>query len=180
MLVSCVTGYSTMNTLQIAAHLQTLPILTKVCAADQLPNTISVPCGVIVNSDPQNKPGEHWTAIYIDKFRIGEYFCSYGYPPIVQQHRRFLSNNCRRWTHSSKEIQDFGSSVCGQYCLLYLLMKAHGRSLADFQNLFTDSRAINDKRLTSLFQRRFKELKKAHVSSSHRCQNSRCRTVYRL
>jgi len=36
--------------------------------ADQLPPFIHiVPAAIIMNTDPSNKPGEHWVAVYVSK-----------------------------------------------------------------------------------------------------------------
>jgi hypothetical protein len=37
--------------------------------------------GLIVNTDPHNKPGSHWVAIYGDGDGHTEFFDSYGKPP---------------------------------------------------------------------------------------------------
>jgi hypothetical protein len=35
---------------------------------------------LVFNTDPQDKPGQHWIAVYVDKGGKGEYFDSYGLP----------------------------------------------------------------------------------------------------
>jgi len=51
-----------------------------VFAADRLPNE---PRLLVCNIDPSYRPGEYWVVIYVDdKGRYGEYFDSFGRPPL--------------------------------------------------------------------------------------------------
>ena len=43
--------------------------------------TLITPSAYVINTDPHNKKGEHWTAVYIDKKEEGHYFDPYGFPP---------------------------------------------------------------------------------------------------
>ena len=42
----------------------------------------------------------------------GEYFCSYGLPPL---HAAFTNKHCSECTHNTKILQSPLSNVCGQY-----------------------------------------------------------------
>jgi len=44
----------------------------------------------IVNLDKMNENGSHWISIYFDKNRRGEYFDSYGLPPLFPEIISFL------------------------------------------------------------------------------------------
>lgn len=113
--------------------------------ADQLPHRVSLPCAVVVNMDSSNKSGSHWIAIYIDKQGVGEFFCSFGLPPTISHHLKFLKNNSRYWMYNSTKLQCFSSSVCGHYCLLYLHDKMCGISLKHFLLRFSNDCFKNDK-----------------------------------
>ena len=73
-----------MNTQQISTILSS-DVMTKklvhgVFPVDQLPSVCN---GMyVINTDEQDKPGDHWLAVYNK-----EYFDSYGYPP---QNRRII------------------------------------------------------------------------------------------
>nr|CAD7578487.1 unnamed protein product [Timema californicum] len=45
--------------------------------ADQLPARIARPAALVINIDPNTKPGTHWVPIFIDKNGVGEYFDSH-------------------------------------------------------------------------------------------------------
>lgn len=130
-------------------------------AADTLPRHISkLPALLVVNSRPNNHPGEHWLAIAIDKDAVGEYFDSYGRPPVVKSHEDFLHRNCRRWRYNHTLLQDIGSDVCGQYCVTYLIHKAHHISAADFvKAYFSKDCQKNDCIVEAMFKRYSKRTK---------------------
>ena len=53
-----------------------------VFASNELPSKIpSYPSGLIANTDPNNKPGQHWVAMFLEESKE-EFFDSYGLPPI--------------------------------------------------------------------------------------------------
>ena len=167
-----------MNSLEVYAALKTLPLNTMVYAANHLPNTIATPCAIVVNTDPDYKPGAHWIAIYIDKSRNGEFFDSYGLQPIVKSHKAFLRSNCKKLTCNRKKMQSLNSSVCGQYCLLFLHFRASGHSMSEFQRLFSTNTIKNDFLLKTKFQQCFK-IEKYRKSETHRnIQACCCRRRY--
>ena len=52
-----------------------------VFASNELPSKIpSYPSGLIANTDPNNKPGQHWVAMFLEEGKE-EFFDSYGLPP---------------------------------------------------------------------------------------------------
>ena len=66
-----------------------------VFASDQLPSKISTyPSGLIVNTDPIDKPGQHWVAMYFPN-EGEEFFDSYGFPPSFYTNRftKFLTTH---------------------------------------------------------------------------------------
>ena len=93
-----------------------------VFASDRLPKHCEQPAALICNLDPHNQPGSHWVAIYIEN-DIGEYFDSYGLPPLNKNIVSFLQNNCQEWKFRNEELQAINSDVCGHYCIWYLLQK---------------------------------------------------------
>lgn len=131
-----------------------------VFAADTLPHRITTkPALLIVNSDPISKPGTHWLAMSIDACGKGFYFDSYGQRPNVPLHERFLSRVCKSWTYNHVDLQALDSSVCGQYCCMYLLFKAHGFTMTDFVKCFSNDCAQNDARVEKMYQRYSRNVK---------------------
>ena len=52
-----------LNAMQINKTMRKYPNFLGVFAADTLPHIIKIPCGLIINTDPQQHPGTHWIAI---------------------------------------------------------------------------------------------------------------------
>ena len=71
-----------MNLKQIVQVLRRNKEFVGVFPSDKIPHTITPPAAFVANTNPQEKPGKHWVAFYIDQDRNGEYFHSYGRPPI--------------------------------------------------------------------------------------------------
>jgi hypothetical protein len=106
--------------------------------SDQLPKTVSVfPACFIINTDPASQPGSHWVAIYVDSKEFGEYFDSYGKPPDVMSIVKFLNENCRSWHYNTKRIQGSFSSVCGHYCVYFLVRRLSGTPMSVIRNEFS-------------------------------------------
>lgn len=142
-----------MNTSDISKHLGKIhnSLMPNVFPANRLPIYMSTPVYMISNLDPDTKPGSHWVAIFIDVNGVGEYFDTFGRKPHGY-HLTFLKRNSCKWTYSSKIIQNIFSSLCGEYCLLYLYLKLRGISLRDFEKMFTVNTVYNDNLLKVMFK----------------------------
>ena len=90
-----------------------------VYAEDQLPITNQRPLAIIVNTDPSTLDGTHWTAIYLERGRPGEFFDSFGRPPDLPV-AEYLSTCCRNWIYNTRCVQGLLSTLCGAYCVQYL------------------------------------------------------------
>lgn len=110
-----------------------------VYAANRLPQYVNHPCTIVVNTDRDTSPGTHWIAIFIDRQGYGMYFDSYGRPPFISEHLAFLRRNTKTWTYSRKILQNYFSTVCGYYCLVYLLFRINRYTHANFLQMFNTS-----------------------------------------
>ena len=123
-----------MNSAQITQLLRADPYTRDVFAGvyprDRLPRTIkNYPSAYVCNTDPHTDEGEHWIAIYVDDDGSGEYFDSYGLPPLHATFTNFLNKQCTMWTYNDKRLQGLASTVCGQYCIFYLMHRCRGFSM---------------------------------------------------
>lgn len=131
-------------------------IFSGVFPADMLPIRTKVPCALIVNTDKRNKAGAHWVSIYINQRRQGEFFDSYGLPPLVKEHKQFLARVCKSWVYNKTPLQGVTSSVCGHYCCLFVAAKARAFSLQSFiKSLQTNDPFSNDAKVILAFKRYF-------------------------
>ena len=122
-------------------------ILTANCRAfggvysrDTLPKSVR---GLIVcNTDPHDKPGEHWVAMYIDE-QCGEFFDSFGRPP-TKVFKNFLNKHCKRWIFNERQLQSICSRFCGHYCVYYCILRSRGIDLRKISSSLTDDTGFND------------------------------------
>lgn len=134
------THYTALTTYEIRKFLlndkKSRKIFNGVFAADTLPKYVSKNTAYVVNTDPISMSGSHWVAIYFDKEGNGEYFDSYGLPPIVYNHKKFILNNSHEYTYNKSCLQSVTSSVCGHYCILYIGARARNLSMHEFISKF--------------------------------------------
>jgi len=143
-----------------------------VFASDTLPHNIPKPALIIVNTDPITKPGAHWQAIYIGCDGRGEHFCSYGLGPYVPKIRQFMDRQCKQWIKNTIDLQAFDSSVCGQYCVMYLLFKAHGYFMEEYLFCFSEDCNQNDHFVNHMFERYAKSVNICAEIRVKKCQKS--------
>jgi len=141
-----------MNTNEMGSILNNLPCFVGVYAADRLPSCRKISSCLVVNTDPHDKPGQHWTAIFIDHRGKGEYFDSYGYPPL-KDFEDFLP---QEYTYNKKRLQGTLTAVCGQYCIYYLMNRSKGYTLQNIVNRFSSNFSENDALVKRFVDKNFK------------------------
>ena len=107
-----------MNTEDILCILQKYKIFCGVYPSDMLPKKIHRPCAFIANTHPSTKPGGHWVGIYVSPKGEGEYFDSYGLPPLQKDIKNYMEEQCPSgWKYNPFALQDAKSFTCGYYCV---------------------------------------------------------------
>ena len=133
-----------MNTAQIHRALEsnhvTRSTFRGVYSSDTVPVFATYPSGCVVNTDPAGQPGTHWVALYQEKPGVMETFDSFG--------KDFCSYTinlppCRLITQCH-QLQSDSSTVCGQFCMFFLLRRASGETYSHILHLFTDHKLAND------------------------------------
>src|ERR1700712_3875248 len=140
------------TTEQLFNKLKFLKNFLGVFPRDNLPAIKFLPVSLIMNTDPHNKPGQHWVAIHINSDSCGIYFDSYGLPPLNQEFIDYLNDNCNSWTYNKTMIQGYNSLTCGQYCALFVLLQALGYDLFDIIHLFCTDFKTNDEIVQEFFR----------------------------
>lgn len=115
--------------------------------SDRLPEDIKqYPASLIANVDKSNQPGSHWIAIYIDREEQGIFFDSYGNGPgyYTDSFKAFLEKNTKNYKFNTKCLQSMYSTVCGHYCLYFILMKSRRFSLETIVSRFGENKSHND------------------------------------
>ena len=114
-----------------------------VFAADRLP-VKEFPGSYVVNTDETGQPGQHWVVFYAADDTV-ECFESFGKNPGV------YSVHIKKWLDDMYQVvqcetlQSKDSTVCGHYCMFFLLLRSYGFSYEDVMSAFTSDTVINDK-----------------------------------
>lgn len=135
-----------MNTSEILRRLPrtgTCAVLPRDCLPKKLPPG---KVGYVVNTDSLREPGEHWIAMYFDGKGRGEFFCSFGLPPIPRDFIKFMNRVCPQgWCFSRQTLQHPESSTCGKYCIYFLKQRFAGKSYLDYLSKFSKNTIHNDR-----------------------------------
>ena len=134
-----------MNTGQISHALRTnsvtRPCFRGVFAADAVQALEPLPGACVINTEKSGQPGLHWIAIYQEEPGVVETFDSYG--KDFSSYGLDLFNSCRV-IRQTEQLQALTTTVCGQYCLFFLLRRASGEKYSHIIHLFTQNKASND------------------------------------
>src|SRR5436190_24340797 len=125
------------STEQLFNKLKFIKSFLGVFPKDCLPKPNTYPVSLIMNTDPQSKPGEHWVAIYFDSEKHALYFDSYGFPPLNIEFKNYLNENSIQWTYNRQMIQGYNTYTCGEFCVLFVLLKTLGFEIDVIIHLFS-------------------------------------------
>lgn len=130
------------------------------------------PWAMIFNTDPIDKPGQHWVALYAPEFedtRI-EIMDSFGtehlkrvYPtdPLLAEILKHVN------VVRMPRLQRSDTYVCGHYCLAYLYSRTRGASFSNFVNKFNKTK-INNDTLVLKFVNKVMRFPSKNVGRTHR------------
>jgi hypothetical protein len=143
-----------------------------VFSRDELPDLRRVkrPSALVFNTDPKDKPGQHWLAIFCPRQGPLEFFDSFGFPP------KFYSLDSLDFTHHCFSYQSSLSSLCGHYCIMFIYFRSLGNSyrqildLLDYHKSRGYDKFVND--LVSKIHARFRIL--YPCSPKGQCCTSNC------
>ena len=135
-----------MNSLEILQILSHLPCHTVgVYPSDMIPQTWQKPTAFVFNTDNSKRPGAHWVAVYVDEKSNGYFFDSYGVSAYVPEHVNRMRKNCKTIKYNDLQLQSESSTVCGQFCIMFLYFMACGIGAKNFFDLFGADLKKNDK-----------------------------------
>lgn len=147
-----------MNNLQIKKILDaTLTVnFLGVFPKDMLPSARTLshskyPLCYVVNTAPSTSSGEHWVAYYLTSPSSIEFFDSYGEPPSTYS----LDFHHSVTNYNSRRLQSFSSTVCGHYCIMYLISRSRRLSLGNFLSHFSSNYSDNDRKVGSFIKTNF-------------------------
>ena len=110
-----------------------------VFSVDNLPED---PHLLVCNTDPSDKPGRHWIAIYIENDR-GDFFDSFGRRPN-DDFERYMNRHCSSWNFNDKQLQSIVSNFCGYYCIYFCILRSRGIDMCKIARSFSSDTGLND------------------------------------
>ena len=137
-----------METDQIERLLARDPLMCHytVTAKDELPEIVETyPVALVCNTHNADQPGEHWVAMYVDE--VGDYFDPYGQAPQHVEFTNFMNEHCSEWSANERTLHSPLSTVCGQYCVVFLMLRCRNVPMHAFSRLFTTDLIANDCRV---------------------------------
>lgn len=136
-----------MDSQQILSEFKNEKRFIGVFPRNNLPSNLSSSANaLIINTDSSSEPGEHWVAIYIEN-KKGEYFDSFGLPPLHTDFIKFLNNQCDSWIYNSCTIQHYKSKSCGKFCINFIKTRLKGDSYSKFISKFSVNLKKNEELL---------------------------------
>lgn len=86
---------------------------------------------LIANTDPADKPGEHWIGFIIKQPENLEVFDSYGRPLHEYSEELFrFSRHFKTVKENNRQYQSLFSEACGYFCLFFLHYRAKGEKMS--------------------------------------------------
>jgi len=164
------------SSVQLTGALRHVKGFRGVFASDTLPDTIRPGESLIVNYDPEGRPGSHWVGMFHAPTGEGLYFDSFGQPPdaddLILHDKTHLGAWLRhntskpmRWNHD--DLQALSSKTCGDWAAAFVLAGALPQDRAGskiWRPLMRGSALERDARVKSFFDR----LEKAPASTARR------------
>ena len=132
-------------------------VFAGVYPSDMLPmDKIRYPSAFVVNYDPSDKEGSHWITIYFSIDGKSEVFNSAGGLPLPSDITRFLRRHTLKGTtkHNVTQLQSFFSTVCGAYCIFYIMHRVRGFSMETIVNMFDKKdKGYNDRHVQQFVEK---------------------------
>lgn len=132
-----------MLTSEIENELKDIKNFLGVFPLDRIPQLTSN-CSCVINTDPSNKPGQHWVSILVQN-DFGFYFDSFGLPPLQKEFITSLNKHCvKGWTYNPTTLQSFNGITCGHYCIMYIKLRQKMLTHCEIIKMFTKEKIVND------------------------------------
>ena len=130
-----------------------------VCAINQLKSINFNSFSIICNNEPDTEVGMHWLAFYKDESsECVEFFDSFAMPIDFygEEFSKFCTRKGKILQTSKVQLQSNQSSLCGNYCLYFLIHRSRGVSFTNILNQFSENLHDNDRIVKNFVQNHFK------------------------
>lgn len=81
----------------------------------------------IFNTDPHQKKGEHWVAMYVNN-DLCEFFDSFGKSPNYYHKfwHDYLLKKSKKYIYNKSKLQNPSTEDCGKFCIFYVVLRSKG------------------------------------------------------
>ena len=111
---------------------------------DMLNFSLPKRCGIVVNTDEADEPGEHWVAIYRED-NVPIYFDSFGLPPFKEAIAHYLNTiSPQGWCYNTLCFQSIYQDTCGMHCIYFLISMFTTNSFDEYRTIFDMGSHRND------------------------------------
>ena len=137
--------YEILSTIDLNLALSKYNIFKGTYAADKVTlNNLKGTQAFIVNTQTNNKPGEHWTALIVNKSRR-IFFDSFGFELLNLSILDSLKNlGVKFYRYNTRPIQPLFSENCGYYCIAFILSYINNIEFSDFLSNFSSNKILNN------------------------------------
>lgn len=120
-----------------------------VYSSDNIPLLKKIKSSLILNFDKENEPGSHFIAVFLNRKKHLLYFdpLNLGFTPV---NIALYINKYKKCFNLSQNMQNYESSFCGFYCMLFIISNLIGKKYwmklekkFYFQDLKNDDICIN-------------------------------------
>lgn len=116
----------------------------------------SFPTLIILNTDKEKGPGEHWCLIVIFSPNDAEFFDSFGKSPKNYGFSKELLRHVRTIKYNEFPIQSPLNGTCGHHCIFWIYHRARGISSSKIMKIFdTDNKSRNDSLVYNFVKSKF-------------------------
>ena len=139
---------SIMDTMEIDKKIS-VPGFLGAFAYDDLPARRDDNFSLVINTEAETEPGDHWVAL-VKKDKLIYFLDSYGrnvkdptFPSGFKEAvLQYLGNS--KWKFNPLLLQQFTSNVCGDYCV-YFIQELDKSTLTKALSIFSDNLSKNDR-----------------------------------
>jgi hypothetical protein len=144
----------------LSTHPETKTTFVDVVSCDTVPDKAPTkrPAAIIANLSASDNAGTHWIAFYFNPEPPHEYFDSYGLvvPSKYGFQKLLAANGGQHYKRNCNTLQSPLSTVCGQYCMHFILMRCRGDSMENIVAEFDpDDPMNNDIRVNKSVKKNF-------------------------
>lgn len=133
-------------------------ILYGVYPVDKIPDHLSYPCYLIINSDEHHLPGTHWVGIYFDAQKKAIFLDSFAFKPEFYGLKDYIEKMSKSYFSLKTSLQHNDSNVCGVYQLFFLFYIANNLDTTRIVSSFSlEDSKYNDNLVSYLVLKHIKE-----------------------